>query len=162
MRVTGHNDVEVVLRRACQLALQCAEPFEDQIHFIAQIKPHVQSHLIVTASCRMQFAPRRTNHLGQAPFDVHVDVFVRARKSKLARVDLALDFCQPVNDLASVALGNDALLGEHLGMRDAAHDVVAVKPRVDGDGRGKRFHRIRRARAEAPAPKFFLGGSHAH
>ena len=92
---------------AARASSRCNVPqaLDDDFHFIAQIQPHVEGHLIVAAARRVQFAAGRTDHLGQAPLDVHVNVFIGRRKSELAVVDLALNSLQAADDLAPIARG---------------------------------------------------------
>ena len=146
-------DVEVFFRRPAKLTLEFLQARDDRFHFLAQIKPHVEGDLIVAAPRRVQFAPGRTDQLGQAPLDIHVNVFVGLGELELAAVDLALHRLQAPDDFARVRGRDDALLGQHFGVRDAAANIVAVEPGIDVDRRGKSFHRGRRAGAEAPAPK---------
>ncbi len=126
MGIARHDDIKMFSCRPCQLALQRPQSVDDDLHFFAQIEPHVQRNLIVAAPRRMQFSSRGTDQLGQAPLDIHVNILVGLRKLKLAALDLALDILQPADDLAAFARRYDALLGQHLRVRDAAHDVVAV------------------------------------
>ena len=101
----------------------------------------------------MQFAAGRTDELGQAPLDIHVNIFVGLRESKLAVVDLTLDGLQTPDNPPRIARRDDALLGQHFGVGNAAANIVAIEPRIDVDRRGKSFHGRRRAACKATAPE---------
>jgi hypothetical protein len=116
----------MLFRRLSQRPLQTRQAFDDRTHLVAQIQPHVERHLIVAATRGVQLAARRTDFFSQTPLDVHVDVFVGGREGEPAGVDFALDGAQTKNDFRGVARGNNALLAEHLGMGNTAHDVVAI------------------------------------
>ena len=61
--VAGHDHIEVILRGGGESAPQSLQAGEDVFHLIAQIKPHIQGHLIVTASPGMDFATGSTDQL---------------------------------------------------------------------------------------------------
>ena len=44
---------------------------------------------------------------------------------------------------------------KHLGMGDAAGDIVTIKPRIDIDGSRKSLHRTRGSRGKPSAPELF-------
>jgi len=122
-------------------------------HLIAEIKPHVESNLVVAAPRRVQFAAGGADDLGQTPLDIHVNVFVRLRELEFSTVDLKLHSLQAADDFLCITRRNDVLLGEHLGVSDAASDIVAIEPRIDVDGCGKSLDRGRRSACKAAAPK---------
>ncbi len=104
----------------------------------------------------MQLGAGAADLLGEPALDVHVNVFIRRRELELAAGDLALDGRQAADNFLRIPQGNNPLLAEHLGMGDAAHDVMAVQTRIDGDGRGKGLDGIGGATAEPAAPEFFF------
>ena len=103
-----------------------------------------------------KFAAGRADQLGQAPLDIHVNVFVCLGKHKFSVVDFAPNGFQASDDLLRVTHRNDALLPKHFSMRNTAQDIVTVKPRIDGNRRSECFDGIRRLGGEAPAPELFL------
>jgi hypothetical protein len=50
------------------------------------------------------------------------------------------------------------LLGEHLGVSDAASDIVAIEPRIDVDRCGKSLDRGRGTACKAAPPKLDFFG----
>ena len=74
-------------------------------------------------------------------------------KANLPRVDLSLDGFQAADNFPRVPRRDDPLSRQHLGMGDAAGDVVTVKPRIDIDGSGKGLHRIRGSGGKPSAPE---------
>ena len=156
VRIAGHDHVEIFFGRLGQLSAQRLQSADDELDLVAQKKPHVERHLIVAAARGVEFAAGRTDQLGQASFDIHMNIFVRLRKLELAAVYLALDRLQAADNLPRITGWNDALLGEHFRVRNTAHDVMAVKPRIDRNRRRKSFDRIRRRSGEASAPELGL------
>ena len=132
------------------------QPVDNEPHFVTQEKPHVQRHLIVAAARRMELSAGGPDQLRQAPLDIHVNIFVGLRELELTAVDLALNRLEAADDLARIAGWNNALFREHFRVRDTAHNVMAVKPRIDLDRRGKSFDGVRRACRKASAPKLGL------
>ena len=103
----------------------------------------------------MQPAARLADRVGQALLDVHVDVFERDRKVKVTVLDFLQDITKPGDDGISIRFRDDAALGEHLRVRDAARDILAVHALVEGDRRLEIVDHLVRALGEATAPKLF-------
>ena len=112
--------------------------------------------MIVAAAGGVQHTSGGSDLFGQTPFDVHMDVFVGSGEAKMTLLDLGFDRLEPAHNLLRITGRNDALLAQHFRMRDAAHDIVAIKTGVDIDRCGKGFHRRNGTGSETPTPKFFL------
>src|SRR5262249_48050393 len=151
-----------------ELALERVDAGDDLFQFIPEIEAQVERDLIVAAARGMKLAAGGPDALDQAPLDVHMNVFVGGGEAKLSVVDLAANRLEPPHDAPRLARRDDALACEHARVRDAAGDVVAVKPRVDVDRGGERLDRAGGRGGEAAAPQltsrffvefhFFSGG----
>ena len=91
----------------------------------------------------------------QPLLDVHVDVFQAVVEHKLTVLDLPLDPAQALDQDGGLLLGDDAGLGQHAAVGDAALDVVAVEAPVDVDGGGKGLHRPIGFFGKSSLPRFF-------
>src|SRR5439155_15623927 len=100
--------------------------------------------LIVAASRGVEFSAGGADLLGQTALDVHVNIFVSRRKSKLAAFDLTLDRFQSAHDLPRIACRDDPLARQHPRMGDAPSDIVPIEARIDIDRRREGFYRARR------------------
>jgi|GEM_PF-5838707 len=83
----------------------------------------------------MQPAGRIADLLEQAALNIHVDVFQLVLELEIAAVYLITDGEQAAFDLLELGLGYDLLAGQHLGMRQAALDIMPVETPIEGDGR---------------------------
>src|ERR1043166_8786074 len=154
MRIPRHDHVDIALRGPRELALERVEPVDDLFELVAKIEPDVQRHLIVAAPRGVEFFAGRTDALDQAPLDIHVDVFIGGGEAEFTLVDLLANRLEPGDDAPRLAARNDALAPEHPRVRNAAGDVVAVKPRIDVDRRGEGLDRAGGRAREASAPEF--------
>ena len=62
----------------------------------------------------------------RAHLDVEVHVLEVLAPDELARLDLGLDLLEALDDGIGVFGGDDALLAEHLRVRDGGFDVVRI------------------------------------
>ena len=105
------------------------QPFQRLRHAKALVldpQAEIHGHLVVARARRVQPSCRRPDQLGQPRLDIHVDVLELFRELELARLDLGKDRRQPLGDLFLVGRRNYAGLGQHLGMRDRAANVLRV------------------------------------
>ena len=75
--------------------------------------------------------------VGQARLDVHVHVFQVDAPVEAAGFDFRLDLLQAVDDRIALGVAQHADLGQHRGVGDGTHDVVAVETLVEVDGGGE-------------------------
>jgi hypothetical protein len=85
---------------------------------------------------------------------VHVDVFERGGKLELALLDFRADFGERLLDLSALVVGDQALLGEHLGMGDASTNIVLEEPPIEADALGELLDTAVGRLAENAAPRF--------
>src|SRR5438105_7906684 len=122
--------------RAGELAPQRLQTLDDQPHFFSQKKARVQCHLIVAASRGVEFSADGADLLGQTALDVHVNIFVVRRESKLAALDLALDRFQSAHDLSRIARADDPLSRQHFGVTDAPGKIDPKSTRLHSSHEG--------------------------
>ena len=72
----------------------------------------------------MELAPHLPDFLDQAGLDRHVDIFQLRLELEFALLYLFADRLQPSDDRFCIFLGDNALFGQHLGVGDAAGDVL--------------------------------------
>src|ERR1700691_6023985 len=100
----------------------------------------------------MQPPRGRADDLGKAAFDVHMDVFERARERKRPRLDFAFDLGETPSDRLGVGGFDDALAGEHGEMGLGAGDILGGELAVEIDRGVDLFHRLGRSPGEPAAP----------
>ena len=120
-----------------QAFLQAGDFAEDQVDFVTQPQANVGGDLVVTAAAGVQLFTGHADAVGQARLDVHVHVFEVDAPIELAGLDFTLDGLQAIDDAVALGIGQHADLGQHGGMGDRAHDVVAIQALVEGDGGGE-------------------------
>jgi hypothetical protein len=141
--------------------LQAGDFGQDQVDFVTQPQADVGGHLVVAAAAGVQFLAGDADAVGQARFDVHVHVFQVDAPVELAGLDFALDGLQAIDDAVALGIGQHADLGQHGGVGDRAHDVVAVQALVESDGGGEAGDEGVDGFTEAAAPGLIgLVGAH--
>jgi len=131
------------------------------INRITHPKPHIQGHLVIARTPRVQALAGLPNRFRQPRFDIHVNIFKRVIKGEITGFDARRDFSKAVPDCGLVFCADDPYMLQHGGMGQAALDILAphlaVKPDrgIDGchDGRG--------AFGETSAPLLVRAAAHA-
>ena len=70
-------------------------------------------------------------------FDRHVNVLVVDVEDKVAGVDLGLDLVKALRYSLGIRVANDALFGEHAGVRLRSSDILFVEVLVDRQRRAE-------------------------
>ncbi len=133
-------------------ALQARDLEADRVDRVAHPHPEVDRDLIVARARGMKASRGRADDLAQAAFDVHMDVFERARERKRARLDFAFDLGETLRDRLGVGGFDDALAGEHGEMGFRACDVLGGELAVEFDRGVDLLHRFGRGSSEPAAP----------
>ncbi|MCY1179793.1 hypothetical protein D9M73_202080 [compost metagenome] len=144
-----------------QAFLQAGDFGQDQVDLVTQPQTDVGGDLIVTAAAGVQFFTGHADAVGQARLDVHVDVFEVDAPVELTGLDFTLDGVQAIDDAVALGIGQHADLGQHGGVGDRAHDVVAVQALVEVYGSGETGDEGVYGLAEAAAPGL-VGLLYAH
>lgn len=90
MGETGHDGFSVLFRQIDQGRLKASNQVLNDGNLVAQPQADVGGDLVVAAAAGMQALTRIADFVGQAAFDVHVDVFQIQRPFDFA----GFDFCQ--------------------------------------------------------------------
>ena len=135
MGVAGHDGGGVL---GCLLADHLDQLDDIRLQRAAVIpegQADIQGHLIVPAAAGMQPLAGVADPGGQGLLDEGVDVLGVGVDLQLAGGQIVGDGRQPVEDVLTVLLGDDALLGEHGSMDAAAPHILCDHPLVKTDGR---------------------------
>ena len=135
-----------------QTFLQAGDFGQDQVDFVTQPQADIGRHLVVTAATGVQLLAGDADAVGQARLDVHVHVFQVDAPVERAGLDFALDGLQAIDDAVALGIGQHADLGQHGGVGDRAHDVVAIQALVESDGGGEAGNEGVDGLTEAAAP----------
>ena len=132
-----HDGVGFALGLLQQALLQAGDFAQDQVDFVTQPQANVGGDLVVAAAPGVQFLAGHADAIGQARLDVHVHVFEVHAPVELAGLDFLLDGAQAVDDGVALRVSEHADLGQHGGVGNRAHDVMAVEALVEVDRCGE-------------------------
>ena len=104
---------------------------------VADPEPEVGRDLVVAAAAGVELAADVADPLDERPLDVHVDVFELVAELESAAGDLVVDLLEAGHDLVSLVVGQDADLGEHVGVGDRAADVLRIEPAIEAHAFGE-------------------------
>ena len=131
MRVTRHDNVEVVAGLGVDHATQRTVLGKQLVEQVFRMQTRVGGNLVVTRAARMQARARNADVFDQRFLDGHMDVFVVDVELEAALGNLVLDLDQTHLDFVEVGLGDDALLAQHARMREGALDVLRIHRLID-------------------------------
>ena len=137
-----------------QAGLELGNEREDAVDRVAQPQADVGGDLVVAAAAGVQAFAGVAHQLRQARLDVQVHVFQRQLPFKRAALDFGADGAHPALDGGVIELGNDALGGQHFGVRQAALDVGRGQPLVEEHAGGVALHQLAHGFAEQGGPGF--------
>ena len=123
MGKAGHHCFSMLFGNRQQSALQFRQQTDDQIYFATQPQTHISSDLVVAAASSMQTFASVTCQLGQAGFDIEVYVFQRQLPFKITVFNLGPNLRHAFGYRTMVFFGNNALMAQHLGVRQTGGDV---------------------------------------
>jgi hypothetical protein len=106
----------------------------------------------VAAASGVQAFSRVAHQRGEALLDVQVHVLVVEAPGKFAALDLAGDLCHPALDVDEILRADDALAGEHPGVRERAADVLRGHALVEGHARRVALDKFGNGFGEAAGP----------
>ena len=135
-----------------QRALQGGSLAIKQIKRVADPEAHIGCDLIIARTGGVEAAGGGTDGLGEARFDIHVNIFERAGEGELAGFDLGGDIFKALRDCCSVFGLNNALFGEHGNMGARTGNVLTPQGLVEFDRGVDIFHDGIGARIKSPAP----------
>ena len=119
MREARHDRLGLGVGPLDQRQLQHLDLRQERVDGVAHIEPEIGRHLVVARTRRVQPPRRVADQLAQPRFDIHVNVFERARKVELLRFrSRPARAFSPVDDGVAVLVRQNARLGKHGGMGD--------------------------------------------
>ena len=138
MREAGHDAACMFFRTHDQGAHHILDLAGKPINRIAHPKPHIQGHLVIARTPRMQALAGFPDGFRQPRFDIHVNILKRVIKGEIAGFDTGGDFSKAVPDRGLVICADDPYMCQHGGMGQAALDILAphlaIKPDRGIDG----------------------------
>ena len=155
MRIAGHNDFTVTLRRFHKCFLQLPNVIQYLDDRAAHKHMRIERDLIVAAARGVQTAARVADRVRETFLDIHVNILERRAELECPRVDLRENVTQPLFNGRVIRRGDDADMREHGGMGDRPRDVLAVHAAVKADGRLKFVDHLVRRLGKASAPELF-------
>ncbi len=150
----GQDDVDVPGGHLDQRALQLAQQAGDQVDLAAQPQADVGGHLVVAAAAGVQAFAGVAHQLRQARLDVQVHVFQRQLPVERVALDFGADGAHSALDGGVIELRDDALGGQHLGVRQAALDVGRGQPLVEEHAGRVALHQLAHGFGEQGGPGF--------
>ena len=127
----------------------------DEIDLVAQPEAHVGRDLVVARAPGVQALAGVAGERDEARLDVEVHVLEVDAPDELAALDLArVIVARPRADRGEIVGADDAAVGEHRRMREAAGDVGAPEPLVETDARRVALHELARRLGEQRRPGF--------
>ena len=161
--VAWHHHIEVPLGDVEKNAAQGAVAGEQLVAELLGEQADVGGNLVVAGATGVQAAAGRADRAGERALDGHVDVLVVHVPDKGPVLDLAGDVGEAGVDRGLVLGRDDALLGEHAGVRAAAGDVLGGHVLVGLEACTKLLRELVNALLEPAAPQrhhgSFLGWS---
>jgi len=134
--------------------LQVGEQAADQVDLAAQPQPHVGGNLVVAAAPGVQALARNAHQLGQAGFDVEVNVLQVELPLETASLDFGRDLGHAFLDGGVVVGVDDSLCGQHPGMCQGALNVGLPQALVKKYAGGVAFDQIAHGLGEEGRPGF--------
>ncbi len=134
MGEAGHHGAGMLQRAAHQRMLERGERGIGLVDDVADIEAEIGRDLVVARARGVQPARGGADQLGQPALDIHVDVFERALEAEIALAHLGQDRVEALGDVLRIRRGDDALVGQHRGMRLGGGDVLGIHMAIDVDG----------------------------
>ena len=101
----------------------------------------------------MQALARLANAARQLTLNGHVDVLVVDIEGKVTGIDIPLDGGQALGNRLLILNADDALGGQHLGVRLGAGNILLIEMLVDRQRRTKLLRDLGHARLKTTTPK---------
>ena len=152
----GHNGFGVLFRQIQQCRLKVLNQASDDGNLVAQPQADVGGDLVVAAAAGVQAFARVADFVGQAAFDVHMDIFQIGRPFDFAAADFFEDFRHTPADVRQIAFVQHAGFFQHLRVGQRALNVPFGKPSVETDGGGVLFDEFGNGFVETSGPGFVV------
>ena len=142
VRKAGHRRVDMLFGQIQQRALQFGNEGGDGVDGVALPQADVGGDLVVAAAPGVQAFASVAHQRGEAPFDVQMHVFRIQRPDKGSGGDFVADLRHAAFDGGEVFGRQNALSGEHVGVRKRALNILRGQTAVKIDRGGIAFHQI--------------------
>ena len=156
MRIAGHDHVEGELGFIAQRRFERGGQLDDVLDLLFDIHAEIERDLVIAAARGMELFAGVADALGQDALDVHVDIFIVDGKFYLAVLNVGEDGGEASDNLVCFFGGDDVLLTEHLRVRHAALDILAVQAVVELNGGVEVVYKIVRLFLKASGPKLHI------
>ena len=158
VREAGQDGVDMAFGQVEQGEAKGAQEAHDVVDGTAHVEADIGRHLIVARAARMQPLAGVADDFGQALFDVQVHVFQVEQPFELAGRHFVADLLHAALDFRVVGGSDDALVREHLGMRQRAVDIDLRHAVVEKHRGGIAFDEVGNRFGKARRPGFALLG----
>ena len=126
MRITGHNELNVVVRDIQKRLDERFEMAADVDDAVLRIQAHVGGDLVVARAGGVQLFADSADALCQLVFDEGMYIF-RPVDLQISLFDIREHVNEGIADFVGVLFRNDLRLTEHLHVRDAGEYVVPIQ-----------------------------------
>ena len=137
MGVSRDDDSVVAFTAQHERRLQVFQQAINTVNRGSNPETQVGRDLVVAAASGVKFPARITNSIDQRLFDIHVDIFQFFPDIERPIFEFGEDLGQVVLDFRTLVAGQDLLISQHVGMCDAAGDVMAKQSLVKADTLGE-------------------------
>ena len=134
MGIAGHHRLLVLLGLVDDGLLQVQDLSLDGRDLMAQVEPQIHRHLVIPAAGGMEPLAGIADLSGEKALHIHVDILVVLRQLRLTGFDVLEHLLESRRNGRRILPGDDALLGQHGGVGQGAHNVLLVHPAVKLDG----------------------------
>ena len=153
VRVARQNHLVVLLGRIHQHMAQLKIGLHELLGQRLDAQARIGRHLVVARTPSMQALASLADATRQLALDGHMNVLIVDVEGKVAGIDILFDSGQALGNRLLVLGTDDALGGQHLGMRLRAGDILLIEMFVDRQRRAKLLRDLGHARLKTTAPK---------
>ena len=144
-----------------QRAAELLQQHLDVVDGVAQVETDVGGDLVVARAAGMQALAGVADQRGEALLDVEVHIFEVNRPFELPGFDFLRHLRHAALNVGQILGADDALLGEHLGVRQRAANVLPPHPLVEIDRGGIALDEVGNRLGETAGPSVLIGvGGH--
>ena len=154
MGVAGHDDILICLCLPDNGGNDGFGQRHDLAHFVAQVKTHIQRHLIVAAACRVQFFAHITQSGGQLLLHEHMNVLAGEINGQRARFQIVQNRLQTGDQRVGLGGGDDMPGTQHGGVRHTAGNILLIQTPVKPNGGVKVVCHLIHMAGSPPGPHF--------
>ena len=129
--VAGHHGFLMQAGLVQDGLLKIQDLSDDLVDFPAEVEAKVHGNLVVAAAGGVEALAGGADFFRQERLHIHVDVLVIGSEFDFPGLNISQNFLQTGGNLILVLRRNDAAVGEHRRVGDAAFNVFFVHPAVE-------------------------------